>query len=204
MHFTLFTSLALSALAAPPPTPSVAVDPLPVEFQFCMVQNNNRGLNGQGFLGTPFKPVDNQPLIKGTIKDVTFTLKSKYTPSTPAGQFAVNNFVLELQKGTSIDTLEAYTNPSDPTEVLLSSKTTNNGVGGGSLARSKGPGTFNQNMLGLNIGWSVEQTAKGQITKFSVDKQVDVTLNQLTGSFEPQIKITHKESALISEGACTK
>ena len=202
MHFAIFTSIALSVFAAAPASPPIAVDPKPINFQSCTVRNNN-GLVGRSFLGATFKPADDQVLLKGTIKDVTFALKSKYTPNTPAGKFAPNNFVLELQKGNSVDTLEAYTDPKNPVKVLLSSKTIDaNGVGGSSVAFSNAPGAYKQNMLGLDVTWSVEKTSNGQVTKFSVNNLVDATLNELATSFEPQIVIKRKDTVTLADGVC--
>ena len=204
MQFTIFASLALSVLAAAPPTPPVAVMPLPPNLQTCTVRNS-QVLTGSTFIGHTFKPSNNQILLQGTIKDVTFSLKSKYTPNTPAGKFAPNNFILELKKGKNVDTLEAYTDSTDPTKVVISSLTVNpDGTAASSTLFSRGPGPQSLKMFGLIVNWSVEKTAKGQVTKFQVNNQVGVTLNQLTGSIEPQIVIQRPTTVVISGGVCNQ
>ena len=200
MHFALLSFLSLSTLAAPARVnPPVSFDPLPVNLQSCLVQNS-RGLTGQSFVGTAFKPVNDQILLKGTVGGVAFSLHTKYTPNKPAGQFAPNNFVIELQKGNEIQTLEAYVSPADSTKVLISSKDAR----GSSVAFSRGPGPQSLKMFALNVNWSVQKTANGQVTKFHVNNQVDVTLNQLTGSFEPQIAILRQDTVVVSGGVCNQ
>ena len=75
---------ALSALAAPAPQATYFPDA-------CVIMNTKSGIVGKSLSGIAFKPADDEILVKGTMKDVTFTLKSKYTPNLAAEKFVINN-----------------------------------------------------------------------------------------------------------------
>ena len=167
----------------------------------------NGFLVGHSFLDSPFSPSENKVLLKTAIKDVTVTLRSKYN-NAASDQFPLNQFVVELQQTrpngmTVVQTIEAYTSPQDSTRILTSTKTIDkNGVGGSSAAFSKGNGNFNFNLLGLNMAWSVEKSATGQLTHFNIDNQIDVTLTDAANS--PSLMVIKQQSPMVvTEGMCS-
>ena len=121
------------------------------------------------------------------------------------------NFVLELEKNVNgqseIDTVEMYTDSSDTTKVLLSSKTTDpiNDTGASSVSFSAGKGKFNQMFLGLNITWSVDKDSKAQLTRLAIDNGVTIKLDDLSDPSFPQLTIKNESpSATFKQGLCLK
>ena len=194
--------LALSTLAVPALTKSFP-------FDACTLLSTNQGISGTSFMDIPFKPVNNEPLLMGILKDVTFTLKSNY--SSQPDQFPVNHFVLELEKTTDkkteIDTIELYTEQSDSTKVILTSKImdANTNTGTSSISFSKGNGHFSQEFLGLKITWSVEKYAKSQMLDLVVDNSITIKTTQNGFDFlVPPVIIRREPTALVKEGYCLR